>query len=437
MVAHSTLDRVLLKKYASIAPCHAPYFPLTLLREGFSPRDHRLAAQASNEDPIPKPLSVSLYLSDCHELDGPDACHKTSVHHKARIHEYLGYLEREIGLQAALFDSDRLVEHIHVSGGLSTCMKYAQWERLFGVLAQRFRLAQDDQPTCTIDVDANDTSEGHIALLGELGFTHLNLKVQPSEEALALLVDAARDAYFHAISMTMILAPPGQTLAGFDANLATLIALRPDQLNLCHPRPAGTRTNAAALTPARLQHAILSLAAAGYVHLGLGHFALTDDALAQAWRQGTLSYNLHGYSSHAACDLIGLGPGALSHINDSYSQNAQQIPRYYRHLDQRQPPIWRGHDLRFDDLLRLDIIHCLLCWQWLDVTAIEERYRIVFRNYFAPELTALAPFVEDGLVTIQPDALRLLPPGHLLLGRVAGLFDPPRGTSRRRLSRIV
>lgn len=451
MPAHLTLDRVLLEKYACIGPCQAPYFPLTLLREDFSARDYRLAAQASNEDPIPSPLSISLHLPACNELDGPDACHAANaVQHTTRINEYLGYLEREIALQAALFDKDRQIEHVHVSGDLSTCIKYLQWKRLFDVLGHHFCLFQDDQPSSTIEVDSSNATHGYIAMLGELGFTHLNLTLRPqtsfsgqeddawfSEEALAPLVDAARQAQLHEVGMTLACGHPRQALANFEAGLSRLIALRPDRLSLCCDHSFETADDAATHPMEHLQQAILHLSAADYTHLGLGHFALPEGDLALAWHQGTLHYDVQGYLPHDNRDLIGLGVGAFSQVDDSYSQNVLGLSRYTKHLDQNRLPVWRGHALNFDDLMRREIIHRLLCRRWLDITTLEERYQIVFRHYFAPELTALASFVEDGLVMIKPNEIRLTPLGYLLLGQVAALFAPSRRKARHRLLRIV
>nr|WP_298411317.1 hypothetical protein [uncultured Halomonas sp.] len=450
MVAHLALDRALLEKYACTESCQTPYSPLTHLREDFSEKAYRQAAQASNEDPIPRPLSVSLHLPACHELDALNACSgANAARHTARINEYLGYLEHEIALQATLFDKDRQIEHVHVNGDLSTCMKHTQWERVFDRLTHHFSLAQSDQPTSTIDVRSDSASSGYIALLGELGFTHLNLIAQSptsssgqdsggfSVESLAPLIDAARQAQLHKVGITLAYGHPQQMPARFESDLAKLAALRPDRLSLCYQRFLDAENGTATLPLERLQQAILHFKKAGYLHLGLGHFVLAEDDLAVNWHKNTLRYDLHGYSSHGVCDLIGLGAGAFSRLDDSYSQNALGLSHYFRHLDQGQLPVWRGYQLNFDDLLRRDIVHQLLCRQEIDATAIEERYHIVFRNYFASELVALASFVEDGLVTLTTNAIKLLPPGQVLLEPVAALFAPFRNKTRQRLFRIV
>nr|WP_298377170.1 hypothetical protein [uncultured Halomonas sp.] len=450
MVAHLALDRALLEKYACTEPCKAPYFPLTLWREDFSAQDYRLAAQTSNEDPIPRPLSISLHLPDCHELDGASACHEANAaRHAARIDDYLDHLEREIVLQAALFDKDRQIEHVHISGDLATCMKYSHWERLFDVLAHHFSLTQSDQPTSTIDVRPDSVSPAYIALLGELGFTHLNLIDPPrttlsgrgssgfSVEALAPLIDAGRQAQLQGVGITLAYGHPQQTLASFEADLVKLLTLRPDRVSLCHHHFLDAANGAAMLPLERLQQAILHFTQAGYLHLGLGHFVLAKDEMALAWHRGTLRYDSRGYSSHGVCDLIGLGAGAFGQLDDSYSQNVLDLSHYFRYLDRGRLPVWRGYQLNFDDLLRREITHRLLCGQEVDIAAIEERYHIMFRHYFAPELKALISFAEDALVMLTPDTIRLLPPGYVLLGPVAALFAPFKRKARQRLFRIV
>ncbi|WP_227369391.1 hypothetical protein [Halomonas sp. M20] len=450
MVAHVVLDRALLEKYACTESCQGPYSPLMHLRKDFSEKAYRQAAQASNEDPIPRPLSVSLCLPASHDLDELNTCPGVdTARHTACINEYIGHFEREIALQAALFDKDRQIEHVHVNGDLSACMKYTQWERLFGVLTHHFSLAQGDQPTSTIDIRPDSASSGYIALLGELGFTHLNLiaRTQTSfpgqgsgrfcVESLVPLIDAARQAQLQGVGITLTYGYPQQTLASFESDLAKLVALRPDQVSLYYHRFFDAENATTTLPLAHLQQAILHFKEAGYQHLGLGHFALAEDDLTVNWHRHTLRYDLGGYSPRRSCDLIGLGAGAFSRLDDSYSQNTLGLSHYFNHLDQGRLPVWRGYKLNFDDLLRREIVHQLLDRHRVEVKAIEERYHIVFRKYFASELVALTPFVEDGLVTLTTNAITLQPAGQVLLEPVSALFAPFRNKARQRLFRIV
>src|SRR5690606_18590888 len=187
-----------------------------------------------------------------------------------------------------------------------------------------------------------------------------------------------------------------------------------------------------------LELTIKRLTDAGYVYIGMDHFALPDDELTLARANGTLQRNFQGYSTHADCDLIGMGISSIGKVGDSYSQNVKELSQYYARLNEGMLPVQRGYKLSEDDRLRRDVIISLMCHGRIDFSEMEKRYGIVFRDYFAESLDKLAEHVADGLVEIRDDSLVLLPQGHLMMRNVAMAFDAYLGGEQRgRFSRTV
>src|SRR6185295_12986967 len=192
---------------------------------------------------------------------------------------------------------------------------------------------------------------------------------------------------------------------------------------------------------ALLQLAIERLTAAGYRHIGMDHFALPHDDLALAQDRLSLHRNFMGYTTHAECDLIGLGVSAISHIGDSFSQNPRDLPAWEAALDHGQLPVWRGLELSADDRARADVIQQLMCHGMIDIAAIERRHDVEFDDYFADALARLAPLVVDGLVERTPERICATSRGRLLLRIIAMCFDSyledPGTAARPRHSRVI
>jgi oxygen-independent coproporphyrinogen-3 oxidase len=284
-------------------------------------------------------------------------------------------------------------------------------------------------------------------MLAELGFNRVSLgvqdfdtrvqqainRVQSVAETLAV-VEACRRAGLRSVNLDLIYGLPLQTPAGFAHTLDTVIAARPERVAIYGYAHMPTvfraqRQIAAADLPGAeerltlLQLAVDRLGAAGYRYIGMDHFALPDDDLARAQETGGLHRNFMGYTTHAGCDLIGLGPSAISHIGDSFSQNHREISKWEAALARNHLPVARGLELGADDLLRADAIQQLMCRGEIDIEGIERRHRIDFGTYFAPALQRMRPLIEDGLATASRTLIRATPRGRLLLRVIAMCFD--------------
>jgi oxygen-independent coproporphyrinogen-3 oxidase len=453
-------DPDLIRRYNKSGPRYTSYPTALQFHEGFREAEYRGWAGRSNASG--NPLSLYFHLPFCQSVCFYCACNKLITRDKSRSGPYLARLHHELALQGALFDRSRRVEQLHWGGGTPTFISHDEMRELMRVTGEQFSLRTDDQGDYSIEVDPRETQPDTIALLRELGFNRLSLgvqdvdpvvqkavnRVQPEAMTEAVL-SAARSAGFHSINLDLIYGLPHQTVAGFEHTLERVLAWRPDRLsvfNYAHLpdlfKPQ-TRIHEADLpTPAAkldiLQMSIQKLAAAGYLYIGMDHFALPDDELARAQRDGTLHRNFQGYTTHADCDLVGMGMTAISKVGDSYSQNERSLNPYYDTLDTGHLPVFRGVELTADDVLRRDVITRLICHFELDLAATERRFGISFRETFGTEMAELAGMEQDGLLDVRGDTIRVRPAGKLLIRNICMVFDRYlREAAQRRYSKVI
>ncbi|MBP8186043.1 MAG: oxygen-independent coproporphyrinogen III oxidase [Pseudomonas sp.] len=455
MASSLYFNRALVEKYDRPGPRYTSYPTAPQFHQAFAVDDYHSAAQASNQAAEPKALSVYIHIPFCQSLCYYCACNKIITQKSHRAVEYLNYLKREIAMQAALFDRTRTLRQLHLGGGTPTYLTREQLAELMDCLHQAFNLDDSDAHEFSIEVDPRTISTEQIEHLRQLGFNRLSFGVQDfdaqvqaavnrvqSEEQIYALVAAARAAKFKSVSVDLIYGLPLQTVASFDVTLSKIIALRPDRIAAYSYAHLPELVRAQRLIrredmppPERkmelLELTIERLTAAGYVYIGMDHFALPDDELALARADGSLQRNFQGYSTFADCDLIGLGVSSIGKVGDSYSQSVKELSQYYARLDQGLLPVHRGYRLNADDLLRRDVINALMCHGRIDFAAIEAQHKISFKAYFAEALAKLDEHVADHLVQISDDALVLLPQGQLMMRSVAMAFDAYIGGAQK------
>ncbi|MDW5375616.1 oxygen-independent coproporphyrinogen III oxidase [Halomonas sp. HP20-15] len=455
-------DRALVSKYDFPGPRYTSYPTAPQFHEAFALDDYRQATQISNTDSLPKPLSVYVHIPFCKSLCYYCACNKIITQKTEKAAEYLDYLKREIAMQAALFDAGRRLTQLHLGGGTPTYFTNEQLAELVGTLRQAFRFDTRGAHEFSVEVDPRTVTPDRIDELRRIGFNRLSFGVQDfdphvqasvnriqSEFQVRGLVKAAREAEFDSVNVDLIYGLPLQTVESFDATLNKVINIRPDRIAAYSYAHLPSMFKSQRLIrpehmppPERklelLELTIQRLSAAGYVYIGMDHFALPDDELALARENGTLQRNFQGYSTHADCDLIGLGVSAIGKVADSYSQNAKELSQYYARLDAGCLAVKRGYRLHDDDRLRRDVIMALMCHGHIDMAYFERHYDIDFTHYFAESLDKLAGHVADGLVTIENGTVMLLPQGQLMLRSVTMAFDAYLGDGQRGLfSRTV
>ena len=454
-------NRPLVEKYDRPGPRYTSYPTAPQFHSAFAEDDYRAAAERSNRVALPKPLSVYVHIPFCRSLCYYCACNKIITHNTERAAEYLDWLKQEIQVQGALFDETRRMTQLHLGGGTPTYLSNAQLGDLMTALDSAFHFAPVEEREFSLEVDPRTVTPAQIHELHALGFNRLSFGVQDfdpdvqkavnreqSEEQVFELVQAARDAGFQSISVDLIYGLPLQTVASFDTTLDKIIALRPDRLatysyahlpelfkaqRLIRPEDMPPPERKIEL----LELTIRRLTAAGYVYIGMDHFALPEDELTLAKENGTLQRNFQGYSTHADCDMIGLGITSIGKVGDSYSQNVKETAQYQARLEAGRLPVMRGYRLNDDDRLRRDVINTLMCHGRLDFAEIESRHDIVFNEYFADALEQLDEMERDGLVAIQANGLEVLPAGRLMMRNMAMAFDAYLKPNEGRFSRTV
>jgi oxygen-independent coproporphyrinogen-3 oxidase len=453
-------DAELIRCYDRSGPRYTSYPTAVQFHDGFGVDRYREVARATN--PSGRPLSLYFHIPFCDTVCFYCACNKVVTKDRGRSEPYLERLHQEIALQGELFDRRRTVDQLHWGGGTPTFISPGEMRALMAQTRRHFTLRDDDSGEYSVEIDPREAQGNTIALLRELGFNRMSLGVQDfdpqvqravnriqTEEETAAALTAARAERFKSVSVDLIYGLPFQSVARFDKTLGKVLALRPDRLsvfNYAHlpemfmPQ---RRINAADLpSPAEklaiLQSTIERLTTAGYVYIGMDHFALPDDELAHAQRDGTLYRNFQGYSTHANADLVGIGATSIGKVGNSYGQNLKDLEQYYARLDAGQLAIFRGVELDADDLLRRDVITDLICHFHLDYAKVEHYHGIRFTDYFALELTELAVMEADGLLTLSATSIQVQPRGKLLIRNVCMVFDRYlRTQTQRRFSKVI
>jgi len=439
------VDIDLIRRLDGNGPRYTSYPTADRFIEAYGPDDYIAGVKRRNVGGVHRALSLYVHLPFCSNVCFYCACNKIITRDARRGEQYLGYLCREIALQAGLFSDDPRVEQMHWGGGTPTFYSTAQLGGLFRLLRSYFDFAADGE--YSIEIDPRTVTRADLFALREMGFNRISLGVQDfdpevqravnrlQDEALtADLIAAARTAGFASVNVDLIYGLPLQTLISFNRTLARLVEMAPDRVavyNYAH-LPARfkpqRRIRDADLPQPEVKLKLLALAArrltdAGYAYIGMDHFARQNDALTIAQRQGRLHRNFQGYSTHAECDLVALGVSAIGAVGPSYSQNHRELPAYYDSLDRGVLPVMRGLELTADDLLRRAVIQALMCQFTLSKEAMEVAYLIDFDRYFATELADLKQLADQGLVEFDDEWIAVTPRGRMLIRNICMVFD--------------
>lgn len=441
------LDKDLSARYDKLGPRYTSYPTAMQFHDGFRGEQFLENARLSNEYPIPSPLSLYFHLPFCSKVCFYCACHRIITNNHAHTIPYLENLKQEITLHSRIFDQDRVVTQVHWGGGTPTYFSHEQMQDLMQCIRSHFSLVDDAEGDYSIEVDPRATESTTIELLRDIGFNRISLGVQDfnpevqkavnriqSIEQTADVVTASREQGFKSLSMDLIYGLPLQSVESFNKTLETVIEMDPDRLsvfNFAHlPQrfKMQRRIKKSDLPSAEekldmLGNIIDVLSGAGYVYIGMDHFAKPDDELALAQEDGTMCRNFQGYSTHGDCDIIGMGVTAISKVSDCYAQNVYGIEEYQELIKDGRLAIFRGIRLDRDDLVRRDVIMQLICNFKVNFEEIEDRHRIDFEEYFYNELELLKGMEEDGLLVSDLEQIVVSPTGRLLIRNICGVFD--------------
>ncbi len=454
-------DPQVIRRFDVSGPRYTSYPTADRFVEAFDAEAYRLWLGRRTIGGISRPLSLYVHIPFCNTICYYCACNKIITKDHGRSAKYLKYLAKELKMQAAALEGSHEVVQLHFGGGTPTFLSNDELRQLMASIREHFQLVPNGE--YSIEVDPRKVDAETVALLAELGFNRMSVGVQDFDPAVQkavnriqslaetqLVIEAARASGFKSVSVDLIYGLPKQNVISFNHTLEEVIGLSPDRLsiyNYAHlPRLAKPqrRINESELPSPDaklqiLQLAIRRLTDAGYVFIGMDHFAKPDDELTVAQRQGRLHRNFQGYSTHAEADLMAFGVSAIGKVGPTYCQNYKTIEEYYDALDRDVLPVMRGIELTPDDLLRRSIIQALMCHFALSIESIEIAHLIDFKSYFAVELADLAEMAKAELLSIDDQWLNVLPRGRMLVRNIAMVFDRYlRGDRERaRYSKVI
>jgi len=437
----------LITKYGLAGPRYTSYPTALQFHEGFDAEAYSRHVRNSNDDLIPRPLSLYVHLPFCKELCYYCACNKKVTRNTQLAEFYLQHLDKEIEMHGNLFDRDRQVIQLHFGGGTPTYYDDIQLRHIVEQLSASFNLSRSDSREFSIEIDPRTVDEERIAHLADIGFNRVSMGIQDfdpavqkavnriqDEDKTLKLIDEARQSGFNSVSVDLIYGLPLQTAKSFEKTIDSVLTSRPDRLSvynyahLPHLFRAQRMISSEQVPPpeVRLQllaSTITKLVDAGYVYIGMDHFALPDDELSLAMENGTLQRNFQGYSTCRETDLIGMGVSAIGKVGNSFSQNLKDIRAWQAAIDKHELPVWRGLSLSGEDRLRRGVISAIMCQGFVRFEEFERKYGIDFNNHFAFELESLKPLENDGLIELSEGTIEVTPTGLLLLRVIAMKFD--------------
>jgi oxygen-independent coproporphyrinogen-3 oxidase len=454
------LSAAVLRQFDVAGPRYTSYPTADRFIEAFGADEYAAALRERRDaGASAPPLSLYVHIPFCESLCYYCACNKVVTRHHERATQYLAYLARETRLQAAQLGRRAAVSQLHLGGGTPTFLSDAELGELLAMLRESFDFVPGGE--WSIEIDPRTVDAARLASLATLGFNRLSFgvqdfdpevqkavhRIQPAHQVFGLMADA-RALGFKSINADLIYGLPRQNDASFERTMAQVCELRPDRIALYayahlperfkpQRRIAAEELPDAAARVRMLSSAIATLSDAGYVYIGMDHFALPDDPLAVAKRQGRLQRDFQGYSTQPQGDLVALGVSAIGRIGASYSQNAKTLDTYYDLLGQGRLPVVRGLALSRDDVLRRAVIMAVMCRGRVVFDAIGEAHRIDFRHYFAAEFAALGPLVAQGLVRVSDHDIEVTAEGWFVVRAIAMVFDRYCRENRTRFSRVV
>ncbi len=435
----------LIKKYDRPGPRYTSYPTAPHFHEGYTASEYKKEVELTNKEKGNRDLSLYYHLPFCDTLCYFCGCNMIITRNRDRVSKYIDYLKKEIAIYRELIHDDRKAIQLHWGGGTPTHLNPAEITELLGAITSNFQFQPDVEASC--EIDPRGLTRGHLEALRNGGMNRISMGVQDfnpqvqeavnriqPEDMTRQVIEWARELKFESINLDLIYGLPFQTTEEFAKTVDRIIDINPDRLavfNYAHVPWMKKHMNLINTedlpTPDVkldiLKMTIEKLTDAGYVFIGMDHFAKPDDELAKALNEKKLYRNFQGYSTHAGTDIYAMGITSISQLERTYTQNIKNEKEYFAALDEGILPITKGYLLNDDDLLRRHVITKIMCDFELDYTIIEEQFNINFREYFANGIEGLKEFEDDGLVTKTDSGFTVSELGRLLIRNIAMNFD--------------
>ncbi len=450
----------LLEKYSKPGPRYTSYPTAPYFHTGFKEADWREELRSSQSPE--RGLSLYVHIPFCDTLCYYCGCNMVATGEYSKATQYLGYLEQEMSRTAELTDPRRQVKQLHWGGGTPTYLKPDDIRKLMGMIRARFNIAPDAEMGC--EADPRELTREHLVALRESGFNRLSLGVQDLDEQVQKSVNRvqpeamiaqvygwARELGFQSINMDLIVGLPHQNTASFAHTLDKALVWAPDRFAIFayahvpwmkkHQKlinEADLPTFATRLDLQQLIHE--RLGAAGYLNIGMDHYAKPEDEMVKAQRNKTLWRNFQGYTTHKECDIYAFGASSISQTPEVYMQNEKNLKKYQELVGAGHLPVERGLRLTREDHIRREAITRIMCDLEMDTAAFGREFGIDFDSHFAEGLADLPPLAADGLIRLEPGKIVVTDLGRLFLRNIAMCFDAylkQQSTDQPRYSRTA
>jgi oxygen-independent coproporphyrinogen III oxidase len=433
----------LLHKYVKAGPRYTSYPTAPYFHESFGPTQWEEELRVSQD--TSRGISLYAHIPFCDTLCYYCGCNMIATKDYSKAESYLDILFKEIDRVAVLTNPARKVRQLHWGGGTPTYLKPDDMRRLYAYIAGKFHIAPDAEVGC--EMDPRELTRDHVHALRESGFNRLSLGVQDLDDKVQHAVNRVqpegwirevygwiRDEGFSSVNFDLMVGLPHQTPASFERTLDKVISMAPDRFavfNYAHVPWMKKHQNLIAeetlpQIDARLELQKLTLerlTAAGYVYIGMDHFARPDDELVKAQQNKTLYRNFQGYTTHKDCDILAFGASAISQTDEVYAQNVKVLSVYRTMINAGKLPVERGLRITHEDKLRREAITQIMCDLELDKATFGRQWNIDFDSYFASALEDLKEMQADGLVLLETDKVRVTESGRVFLRNIAMAFD--------------
>jgi oxygen-independent coproporphyrinogen III oxidase len=441
----NTIDLDVLKKFNQQGPRYTSYPTAPMFSPEFTGSDFIREIEDTNASQGGNSLSLYFHFPFCAKLCYFCGCNMRVSRDRELVSEYNEYLKREIDLIRPKIAADRKAAQLHWGGGTPSHLTPDEIRDVGGFIRERFEFEEDIE--ASVEIDPRNLTRDHIAAFAEIGFNRTSFGVQDfdpkvqeainrvqSEAITRQTVAWAREFGFQSINLDLIYGLPFQSVKSFSDTVDKIIDISPNRIavfNYAHvpwlKKHQDVMPSEAIPSPderlAILQMTIDKLIGAGYVYIGMDHFAKPTDELAIAQANNTLYRNFQGYSTKAGCDVYAFGLSAISQFENIYAQNQKGFKEYYGHIDQELPATYVGYRMTADDHIRKETIMQMMCNLEIDKRRVERTFGIDFDDYFALDLPKLKPFIDEGLVKAEADNIRVVGSGILIIRNVAMCFD--------------
>lgn len=435
----------LLKKYDRPGPRYTSYPPAPAFSKDFGPEDYENAIIENNLQNSTAELSLYFHIPFCDTLCYFCGCNMLVTHRRETIRKYLDYLKREIDMIWKLISHSREVTQLHWGGGTPSYLNPDEIRELGNFINERFEYVDD--PEVGVEIDPRGLTFEHMKAFREVGFNRISMGVQDfdpkvqkavnriqPESITRQAIEWARELGFKSINLDLIYGLPFQTVESFEKTIDKVIELSPERLAVFNfayvpwlkPHQRVIRKEDLPAPEVKLKilkMTIEKLTEAGYVYIGMDHFAKPDDELAIAQKEKTLYRNFQGYSTRAGADLYAFGMSAISQFQNIYAQNYKELREYYAKIDEGKFPTAVGYRMNQDDIIRKHVIMRLMCDMELTKSEVERKFSINFDEYFADSILKLQEFIDDGLVGLTDDKIIVTLMGRLVIRNIAMCFD--------------